>query len=70
MHAAKLDKSARLQRVADLLKTGGIYSTMEIIEKAQVCAVNSICAELRENGMTIDCWREGDKWYYRKILCN
>ena len=61
MHHAKLKKSARLQRVAKLLKAHKRpLSTMDIIEKAKVCAVNSIISELRENGMKIDCQRKGD----------
>ena len=65
MNAANLEKSDRLKRVADLLKSGRPYSTMEIIHKAQVCAVNSIVAELRENGFDIVCNRLGNVWMYR-----
>ena len=65
MNAANLKHSDRLQRVATLLKSGRPYSTMEIIRKAQVCAVNSIVAELRANGMDIVCNRLGNVWMYR-----
>ena len=69
MHHANLNKSARLQRVAKVLKQHKRpLSTMEIIEKAKVCAVNSIISELRENGMKIDCQRSGDAWYYREVV--
>lgn len=67
MHAADLAHSPRLQRVADLLTDGQEHSTMEIIHAAQVCAVNSIVAELRANGLEIVCRRVGDIWYYRQV---
>jgi hypothetical protein len=65
MRAAKLDRSARLQRVQELLNTGQEYSTMEIVLQANVMAVNSAIAELRENGVDIHCHRRGDYWYYK-----
>lgn len=57
MHAAALDSSPRLQRVHALLSSGQAYSTLEIVQQARVCAVNSIIAELRANGETIACRR-------------
>lgn len=66
MNAARLSKSDRLRRVASLLKKSRKpLSTMDIISKANVCAVNSIVSELRANGMAIDCNRIGDVWYYK-----
>lgn len=65
MNAAQIDKSDRLQKVAKLLGRGGEYTTMEIIQKAGVCAVNSIISELRQNGYDISCERRADKWFYR-----
>jgi hypothetical protein len=65
MNAAKLSKSVRLQRVHDVLKDRREHSTMEIIQVANVCAVNSIIAELRANGKNITCQRRGDVWFYR-----
>lgn len=65
MHSARLTKSERLQRVLAVLKRGGEFSTMQIVELANVCAVNSIIAELRANGMDISCQRRGDTWFYR-----
>lgn len=53
MNAAKLEKSDRLQRVYELLKQGGEYSTMDIVQHAHVCAVNSIISELRQNGVAV-----------------
>ena len=57
MHAARIDKSARLQRVLKLLryKIPYRFTTLEIIKRAKVCAVNSIISELRANGYEIDC---------------
>lgn len=65
MNAAQLTKSARLQRVRNVLMDGMKHTTLDLIEKAHVCAVNSIIAELRENGMQIDCQRVGDRWFYQ-----
>lgn len=59
MHAATLSNSPRLQRVADLLSDGLEHTTLEIINAARVCAVNSIIAELRVNGFRIVCRRWG-----------
>lgn len=68
MHHAKLSKSDRLKRVADLLKKPGYrrYSTLDIIKLCGVCAVSAVISELRANGMRIKCWREGSVWYYRR----
>ena len=68
MNAAKIEKSDRLQRVLQLLKKGGEYTTLEIIQKAGVCAVNSIISELRQNGYQINCERRADKWFYRMTI--
>ena len=65
MNAAKLEKSTRLQRVCRLLADGQEYSTLDIVKRASVCAVNSIIAELRQNGLEIECSRRGSVWYYR-----
>ena len=53
--AARLEKSARLQRVRNLLGDGREHSTLDIVRGARVCAVNSIVHELRCNGLEIDC---------------
>jgi hypothetical protein len=49
-----------------VLSDGREHSTLEIIQSAQVCAVNSIVAELRANGCDIRCQRRGDTWFYRR----
>lgn len=66
MNAARLESSDRLQRVARFLRKQRRWvSTMEIIQGANVCAVNSIVAELRANGKSIPCKRVGSAWFYR-----
>jgi hypothetical protein len=65
MNAASIESSDRLSRVLDLLSQGGEFTTLDIIKSANVCAVNSIIAELRQNGLDINCQRRGDKWFYR-----
>jgi len=66
MHAARLEHSARLQRVLELLGDGRWYSTLDIVVGAGVCAVNSCVAELRVNGVDIVCRRVGkDRFEYR-----
>lgn len=68
MNAASLAKSQRLQRVDQLLSDGREYSTMQIVRRAKVCAVNSIVSELRVGGRIIHCRREKDVWYYWRDL--
>lgn len=65
MHHAKLESSERLIRVDKLLSDGKERSTLEIIQKASVCAVNSIISELRQNGKKIKCARRGNVWFYQ-----
>lgn len=67
MHYARITASPRLQRVAALLADGRTYTTLDIVQGAGVCAVNSAIAELRWNGYSIDCKREGDVWTYRLL---
>jgi hypothetical protein len=65
MNAASIESSDRLNRVLDLLSQGSEFTTLDIIKSANVCAVNSIIAELRQNGLDINCQRRGDKWFYK-----
>jgi hypothetical protein len=66
MNSASLERSKRLQRVAKLLSDGQEHSTLDIFTKANVCAVNSIISELRDNGMNIlPAVRRGGVFYYR-----
>lgn len=64
MNSANIEKSSRLQRVLGVLQDGKRHSTRDIIQAASVCAVNSIIAELRDNGIDVDCQREGFVWWY------
>jgi hypothetical protein len=66
MHAARIEQSDRLQRVARYLADGIPRSTLEIIHGTGCCAINSIVAELRENGIPVSCTRVGDVWYYQR----
>lgn len=67
MKAASIARSARLQRVADLLADGRDHTTLDIVQGAGVCAVNSAIAELRWNGYSIECRRAGEVWLYRLL---
>lgn len=67
MKAARIATSPRLQRVADLLADGRPYTTLDIVQSAGVCAVNSAIAELRWNGYSIECTRTADIWTYRLL---
>lgn len=68
IRAAKLD-SPRLARVHQYLLDGGWHGTREIISTCDVCAVNTIIAELRDNGLRIDtrCTGKG-RYEYRLAL--
>ena len=57
MNSASLARSKRLQRVHALLSDEQWHSTRDIIDRARVCAVNSIVAELRDNGCQIETRR-------------
>lgn len=67
MHAAPLT-SDRLQRVLAVLKDGKPHTTRQIVRRANVCAVNSCIAELREHGAEISCEairiKGGRRFYY------
>lgn len=65
MRAASVDRSERLQRVVKFISDGKEHSTLDVVNGAQVVAVNPAMAELRQQGYVIDCERRGDKWFYR-----
>jgi len=65
MNYANIEKSLRLQKVITVLKDKNWHSTMDIIKRAEVCAVNSIITELRLNGFDIKCKRDANKWLYQ-----
>lgn len=54
MHAADIDSSKRLQHVLGVLSDYAWHGTREIRDAADVCAVNSIIAELRANDFRIE----------------
>lgn len=68
MHAASIERSERLQRVLWLLLDEQWHTTMEIVEGARVCAVNSIIAELRANGIEIETRCMGRGVYAYRLL--
>ncbi|BBO74699.1 hypothetical protein DSCW_21160 [Desulfosarcina widdelii] len=53
IHCAKIENSDRLRRVHSLLCDGGWHGTRKIMHSADVCAVNTVIAELRANGFEI-----------------
>ncbi len=60
MHAARLDRSPRLQRVLAALQAagpGGI-TTRELSRAAEVYAAGTFVSELRKNGVQIACAME------------
>lgn len=71
MHAARFRTSPRLRRAHALLRDGKEHSTLDIVKGAGVCAVNSVIAELRENGAEIECRQEyretGRVFLYRMV---
>ena len=69
MHAAKLDNSARLQRVLSLLLDLEPHTTRDIMRRAYCCAVNSCISELRANGYDIACKQVGrGRYEYRLVM--
>ena len=72
MSAARIQRSKRLQRVHALLLDGVERSTVEIVQAADVCAVNSCIHELRENGAIIECHQirsqSGQRLWLYKML--
>lgn len=69
-HFARVTHSARLRRVVNVLADGREHTTLQIMRRAHVCAVNAIVAELRGNGYCITCQRRGDLWFYQLDTSN
>lgn len=72
MNAARLSSSARLRRALTALEAMPELTTLELIRAANICAVNAVVAELRENGCEIECEQRTDtdgrrRWVYRLI---
>lgn len=64
----KIETSPRLQRVHLLLSDGHWHSTREIMRAADVCAVNTVIAELRANGYDIMTRCVGQGRYEYQLL--
>lgn len=65
IHAAKLERSPRLQRTLAALRAHPYgLTTRDVMLEADVCAVSSCVDELRENGYDIDCIQEGRIFRY------
>ena len=60
MHAARIEKSKRLQRALAALKAHprGL-TTRQWIQEADICACNSVAAEFKAQGIGITCTFEG-----------
>ena len=60
MNQANIKTSQRLRRALAALKAApeGL-TTRQLIQRAKVCAVNSVASELRANGIRVDCLNEG-----------
>lgn len=72
MHHASLANSDRLQRALRALqsRSGQWVSTRWIVRTANVCAVNSVISELRENGCEIECEprvKDGQRRFYYRL---
>lgn len=70
IHAALLENSPRLQRVAKYLSDGKPHSTMDIQIDCRVCGVPAIKAELihPKNGFDIECKQiKKDLWEYKML---
>ena len=72
MNHASLAKSDRLQRALRALqsRSGQWVSTRWIIRAANVCAVNSVISELRENGCEIECEprvKNGERRFFYRL---
>ncbi len=61
MHAANPKRSVRLKKVLRFLRLrgGAGATTMDIIMKCRVCAVNAIVSELRQARYIIPCVQTG-----------
>ncbi len=69
IHAARLSESPRLQRLAKVLAGGGWHSTRGLMLLAELCAVNSAVAELRANGIGVECRCVGrGRYEYRRVM--
>lgn len=68
IHYARIEESERLQRVHRLPSDGHWHGTREIMHTADVCAVNTVIAELRSNGYDIITRAVGRGRYEYQLL--
>ena len=55
MNAAKLENSGRLQAVKSVLNDGKWHTTLDLMKHTHGCAIHSDIAELRANGVGVEC---------------
>lgn len=60
IHAGRVETSKRLNRVRDFLAKRGSTgaTTRDIVMECQVMAVSAVVAELRQNGIEVQCEHE------------
>jgi len=66
IHAAKLERSPRLQRFLAVLSQHpeGI-STLDLQHRAGVCNAHSCASEVRANGIGVTVWQERGIYFYK-----
>lgn len=64
MHKASL-RSKRLLNVLKFLCDGRPYESYELAFLSKNVAISATVAELRANGLWIDCYRRGGKYFYQ-----
>ena len=69
MNAARIDSSARLNRFLGVLADGLWHGTRELIHAAEIMAVNSVAAEVRANGIAVECRCVGRGRYEYRLPC-
>lgn len=69
MNHANADRSIRLQRFLGVLSDGQWHGTREIVMAAEIMAVNSAAAEVRANGIQVDCRCIGRGIYQYRLPC-
>lgn len=60
-HYAHINTSERLQRIMLVLKDGKPHTTLEIQNKARVCAVGAAMQEIKAGGYRVECSRRKDR---------
>jgi hypothetical protein len=68
IHAARLERSPRLQRLLAFLNDKQWHGTREIMLNADICAVNTAIAELRANRIDVDTRCVGRGQYEYRVI--